>query len=260
MPPLMKRTVLLTLLLPAMLLTACGEGEDIVVYEMTPVARFAWPNTAWRESGAQGLVWDVPAGWVATEDIAEELVADYRFKGMSEDLPGRMTVSMIPGNGGGLDANLSRWRGQFFLDVMLRQRAPLREQVSPALPFGLGTLHFVEIEGDYINRHAPTMMLVAMFTFLDNQGQPLQTWFFKLTGDRETIQRAREDFIRVVMTFRREGDPRPDLDELQRPGTGGATGPATPRTTLPATEEPPPLLRRPGGNSGSSSGGGEGSR
>jgi len=240
----MKCTGLLLMMLPLMLLSACGEQEDIVVYEVRPVARYDWPNLAAREAEHEGMVWDIPAGWVATEDLADTLVADYRFKGTTEDLPGRLTVSMIPGDGGGLAANINRWRSQFFIDVMRRERIPLRERISPALPFGPGTLHFVEMEGDYINRHAPTTMVTAIFTFLDQSGRPFQTWFFKLTGDQATVERARDDFSQVIVTFRRTGEPKPDLSELDQINRGPSPAPSPDRST---GDQPPPALRRPAG-------------
>lgn len=247
----MTRMTLLNLTLTTLMLTAlsgCGEREDIVVIEVASAAHYDWPTPQAREDDHDGLVWDVPAGWVATDDVSEALIADYRFPGMTQDLPGRMTVSRIAGDGGGLDANLNRWREQFFFDIMLDQRLPQLERVSPVLPFAYGTLQIVELNGDYRAPTAPTAMIAAIFTFTDQQGRPFATWFFKLTGDRQTIARARETFSMTILSFRREGDEKIDLNALT-PGDA-AEPPVDPAAPTPgASENTPPLLSQPEGES-----------
>ncbi|MEM1355284.1 MAG: hypothetical protein AAGH88_10420 [Planctomycetota bacterium] len=230
------RRLSLMILMPLTLLTACGERDDIVVYETTPVAGYDWPNTAKWDDSHEGRVWEVPAGWVATEDFSDLLIADYRFAGQTEDLPGRMTVSVVPGDGGGMQANISRWRDQFFFAVRLNER--LRDRLSRELLYDTGfqRLEIVRMQGDFMNRHAPTDMRVAVYTFNDAKGRPFQTWFFKLTGDRETVEKAWPQFIRVIFSFRNQGQEPIDIDALlAEPSVG-------------EDPDPPPLLRRPEGD------------
>ena len=115
----MRRALLTGLLMPALLLAGCGEEPAVRSYESTRPAAYEWPTTEKREAehDADGLpwVWEVPAGWVDAPEVPDQLVADYRFKGVTEALPGRLTISMIPGEAGGVMANVQRWRKQLFV-------------------------------------------------------------------------------------------------------------------------------------------------
>ena len=102
------------------------------VYETTPVVGYAWPETEPGEGSAEGMVWEVPAGWIVTGDVPEALLADYRFEGSTPDLPGRLTVSMIPGDGGGVEANVARWADQLLVATPSDPSSIVT--VSPALP------------------------------------------------------------------------------------------------------------------------------
>ena len=58
------------------------------------------------ETPAQSVVWQAPEDW-KEEKAGQFLTAAYALPG-----GGRVTVSKLAGDGGGLAANLNRWRGQ----------------------------------------------------------------------------------------------------------------------------------------------------
>ena len=151
-----------------------------------PAAAYDWPQTEPREDTAEGLTWRVPAGWVATEDVPDALLADYRFPGTTQSLPGRLTVSRIPGDAGGLEANVGRWGQQFF--IFTPQHPELAHRISPVLAHPLGSVQNVEMYGQYRGPTTPYAMAAAVVTLLDAEGRAAATWFFKMTGDEQTVR------------------------------------------------------------------------
>jgi len=179
------------------------------------------------------MVWEVPAGWIVTGDVPEALLADYRFEGSTPDLPGRLTVSMIPGDGGGVEANVARWADQLLVATPSDPSSIVT--VSPALPHPMGTVWIVQIRGQYAGPTVPSAMLAAVVTIPDRAGRPFATWFLKLTGDSASVQRAGDALTRVIYSLRPEGTPMPELDLP-------VDTDADPHADVP---DAPPLLRRP---------------
>lgn len=226
-------------------LAACGEREGVVSYEVSAPAAYDWPEAEAFEDGAEGFVWEVPAGFVPSPDVPESLLGDYRAAGSDEALPLRLTVSTLPGDGGGMPANVQRWMGQ----LMFRVPADPTElvTVSPALPHPAGGVVWnVRVRGQFSNPNVPTAMRAAIVTVLDPAGRPVVTWFVKLTGDEPALQRAMDGFTGLVYSLRREGTPKPDLDAAMPPGDDPHRGvpglaPVTPPRDSADPEFAPPL-------------------
>jgi len=231
----------LLLLLP---LAACEERSGVVVYEVSSPAAYDWPGDGAFEDGAEGYVWEVPAGFVASPDVPDALLGDYRAAGSSESLPLRLTVSVLPGDGGGMPANVQRWMGQ----LMFRVPADPTElvTVSPALPHPAdGVVWIVNIRGQYSNPNVPTGMLAAIVTVLDAGGRPVMTWFVKLTGDEASIRGAMDAFTGLVYSLRPEGTPKPDLDAALPPGDDPHRGVPGLPPVAPSPEEATPDFAPP---------------
>lgn len=215
-----KRMILI--LIAPLLLMGCGEEPTIERYEASKPIGFDWPVTQRREAEVKvddyEWVWDVPAGWIDAPEVPDQLIADYRFKGSNESLPGRLTVSKIDGDAGGVDANVMRWLQQLYVTTA-RGLGP-RDKVSEPMSIGFGRATFVELHGQYQGEHMPTRLSAAIVQIPAEDGSVFQTWFFKLVGDDATIQANRTGMAQMILTFRPKGTPRPmlpgidDLDEV----------------------------------------------
>lgn len=217
----------------------------MAVYEVEPPAAYDWPETEPIEVAAEGFVWNVPAGFVTSSDVPDALLGDYRLPGTTQDLPGRLTVSMIPGEGGGLDANVQRWAGQFLSLAPSDLSGVVR--VSPELPHPWGSVWIVNINGQYAGPNVPTNMLAAIVRISnpsDPERRALATWFFKLTGDRATVMGAADAMTDVFYSLRPEGVPRPELNIPADPAADPHAGvpgapPLTPGGDTPADQDEP---------------------
>lgn len=237
----------LTILIAPLLLLGCGEEAEVRVYESTRPASYNWPDTEPRQAshtetyrtpdGEREVtwVWDVPEGWVDAPEVSQFHVADYRFPGTTQALPGRLTVSVSRGDGGGVRENIQRWRGQLFL-APPKGPAP-GDSVSRPMGVPVGEATIVELSGQYQGEHVPTHLLGAIVQVPAQDGSTFQTWFFKMLGDRQTINNNRKKMLRMILSLRPEGAPAPDLPEelfdRALPGNNADTQPPPPPAPTP---------------------------
>mgnify|MGYP001582939680 CR=1 FL=1 len=155
-----------------------GSGPALSSAEGPAVrARAAAPEVTAAEAGASSLAWTVPAGWKAKPASSMRLATfEISAGGATVDL----SVVAIPGEAGGVLANVNRWRGQLGLaEVAEDGLARVVERVAcPA-----GALRVVDFTGK--GDGEPARMVVAL---ISHGGQ---TWFFKATGSPEAVGAAK---------------------------------------------------------------------
>jgi len=138
--------------------------------------------------GAELPEWTVPSGW--QEQAARNMVAAEFTAGKAGE-QAEITVSVFPGDVGGLTANVNRWRGQTGL-------APLSE---PEARKQLATLEMKDGEGQYVDvtgtRGGQPSRLVGVI--VPRGGR---TWFYKLMGNVSTVETEKEAFLKFVQGAR----------------------------------------------------------
>ncbi len=131
--------------------------------------------------------WTVPADWKAGQ-LAQFLVA--KFVIGSGDATAAVNVSQLSGDGGGLAANVNRWRAQL-------GQTPQTEDAIAKLPMidasGVKAT-VVEIAGTDARSGKPAN-LVGVVLPLNGQ-----TWFYKLMGDGQIVAAQKDVFIQFVQS------------------------------------------------------------
>ena len=132
--------------------------------------------------------WTVPAGWEEGQ-LAQFLTARYVIKG-EDDASAVINVSQLSGDGGGLTANINRWRGQ------LGQKPAADEDIAklPTIEAN-GTLAVLTDFNGTDARSGKPARLVAVVLPLNGQ-----TWFYKLMGDESVVGAQKEAFIKFVQS------------------------------------------------------------
>jgi hypothetical protein len=149
------------------------------------------------KAGPGEIAWDVPAKWKELPNPNAMRLATYlipRADGDSED--GEMSVSRV---GGGVEANIGRWKGQF---------DPLKPESSRRFERQIAGLKVTiyEVAGSYtgmvmkgqVAKPKEGWALVAAIV----EGPGGDPWFFKLTGPEKTVAAARPDFESLTNSFR----------------------------------------------------------
>jgi hypothetical protein len=130
--------------------------------------------------------WEMPAGWREVP-AGQFLVAKFVLTGAGS-AQAAVNVSRSAGDGGGLLANVNRWRNQLGLTVLAAGEldAQIREAQGTE-----GKIKFIEMTG--ADKTGQKSQLVGAMV-----AQAGQTWFYKLMGDAQVVEREKEAFSKFV--------------------------------------------------------------
>jgi hypothetical protein len=131
--------------------------------------------------------WNVPSGWKEVPG-GQFLVAKFVIAG-DGSAQAAVNVSSSAGNGGGVAANMNRWRKQLGLgELSVEELAELEKPITTA--GGQATL--VEMSGTDSRSGQPATLVGAIVL------QPGQAWFYKLMGDAQIVGAQKEAFTAFV--------------------------------------------------------------
>lgn len=135
--------------------------------------------------------WEVPTDWKEISG-GQFLVAKFALAG-DGGAQAVVNVSRSVGDGGGLAANVNRWRGQ--LGQTPWSEADLQKQTKE-IPAASGTATVIEMNGTDARTGQPASLVGAMMM------QSGQTWFYKLMGDAKVVESQKAAFTKFVQTAR----------------------------------------------------------
>lgn len=142
-------------------------------------------------SGEGKPIWEVPTGWKEIPG-GQFLVAKFTLTG-DGGAQAAVNVSMSAGDGGGLAANVNRWRGQ--LGQAPWTAAELQQQAKE-IPVATGTATLIEMSGADARTSQPAALVGAIVS------QPGQAWFYKLMGDAKVVESQKAAFTKFVQTVK----------------------------------------------------------
>ncbi len=153
-----------------------------------PIAGMNSSGTASAAVAEDKPAWTVPADWKAGQ-LAQFLVAKFVVSG-SGDAAASVNVSQLAGDGGGLLANLNRWRAQL-------GQPPATEADLAKLP----TIDATGVKATLVDftgvdaRSGKPARLVGVVLPLNGQ-----TWFYKLMGDAAIVGRQKDALVKFVQS------------------------------------------------------------
>ena len=139
--------------------------------------------------------WQVPTTWKEVP-APQMLLAKFVMPDPKEPRA-EVTVSVFPGDAGGLLPNINRWRRQLKLDPV--EDASIGQMTTTLdVPGRKGVL--VDLSGQNTNGQ-PTRIIGAILPSQE------QTWFYKLTGDPQVAQAEKDAFVQFVQTAKYANAP-----------------------------------------------------
>ncbi len=150
---------------------------------------------------AAGLRFAPPAAWVAEKPSSSMRIAQLRIpSGKSGVEDGLVTVFHFgPGGGGGVDANLKRWAGQFKQEDGSDPMSHAKTAKLESSGFQITT---IELDGRYVT--GPMSMETRQYDepgwaliggIVEGNGGP---WFFKGVGPKEVVTANRAAFLEML--------------------------------------------------------------
>jgi hypothetical protein len=149
-------------------------------------AQIAAAPAAPGESGPS--IWTVPTGWQAVDPGAMLLA---KFLISSGEAKADVNISSFANDGGGLLANVNRWRGQLGLPQVSDTDLPA---LATAVDSPGGKIQIVDLSGTDAKTGKPARLVGAVVP------QDGQTWFYKLMGDEAVVARQKDAFIQFIQS------------------------------------------------------------
>jgi hypothetical protein len=118
------------------------------------------------------------------------LLAEFSISG-TNGAKAEVNVAELNGEGGGLLANVNRWRGQLGLGAIGENDLPQLAQ-SLDVPGGKATL--VDFAGVDAKTRAPTRLVGVIVS------QNGQTWFYKLMGAGQIVAQQKSAFTKFIQS------------------------------------------------------------
>ncbi|HKQ38708.1 MAG TPA: hypothetical protein VJ063_11565 [Verrucomicrobiae bacterium] len=133
--------------------------------------------------------WQVPSGW---EEVPPPQMLLAKFVMPDKEQPkAEVTVSVFPGDAGGVLQNVNRWRRQIKLDPVQPESL---EKMTTSLDLAEGKAILVDLTGENPTNGQPTRIIGAILPKGD------RTWFYKLMGQEQIAEREKAAFIKFVQT------------------------------------------------------------
>lgn len=136
------------------------------------------------EVPAGNPIWEVPTGWQVA-DPGPMLFA--KFSIASGDAKADVNISQLARDGGGMLANVNRWRGQLGLSQL--DEAGLAQIVTMSGPASI-----VDLSGVNSKTGQPARLVGVV---VPANGQ---TWFYKLMGDGVVVTAQKDAFLKFIQS------------------------------------------------------------
>jgi hypothetical protein len=141
------------------------------------------------EGGSIDSIWTIPPGWQAVPP-SQFLLAEFSISD-ANGAKAEVNVAEMGGEGGGLLANVNRWRGQLGLGALGESDLP---QLAQSLDVPGGTATVVDFAGTDSKTSAPTRLVGAIVS------QNGQTWFYKLMGAAPIVAQQKDAFTKFIQS------------------------------------------------------------
>ena len=150
-------------------------------------------QTSQGPENSQAITWDRPGTWHKEPDPGQFSLA--AFNVVDEYGASRVTVTRLSGDGGGALPNINRWRGQ----VNLPPVSSLTEQDALKVRIAGTDAAFLDLFDNDSSEPNPARILVVLFPRGSNE-----TWFFKMSGQKNTIDAHKPSFLEFLESIRFE--------------------------------------------------------
>lgn len=131
--------------------------------------------------------WQVPANWKEVSG-GQFLIAKFLING-EENAQAAVNVSSSVGDGGGLVANVNRWRRQLGLGETSAE--DISKSVS-SVSLTEGKADLIELNGMDARSGQPARLVAIIVPHMG------QTWFYKLMGDSKVVENQKDAFTQFV--------------------------------------------------------------
>jgi hypothetical protein len=182
----------LLLFVSAALCFASCDRSDIAVYRIPKESVAIEASTGSLAPAPPSALpkWTVPSEW-KEQPLTEMRLASFKAEGSNGE-SADISISSFPGDAGGLESNINRWRGQMHQAVLDADSLAktLERTTVDGVPVVLVDVQTPE------GAQKPDRIIGAVLRTAD------RTWFVKMTGAPAVLQAQADNFKQFVNSFR----------------------------------------------------------
>jgi hypothetical protein len=202
-----RRSRSLALVFLPLALTACN-NEKVSVYRIPKEN-----NQVSLQTGSGNLAPPPPsnpASWTKPDDWTEKTLSEMRLGSFQvagpNDETADVSVTAFPGDAGGLESNVNRWRGQVHQPTL--EGDQLAQSWQEETVDGVPTV-IVDLQTPDGTEKA-SAILGAVLRSAD------RTWFVKMTGPPDLLKKQKDNFLRFVRSFHFPSSPQEQKQEQEQ--------------------------------------------
>jgi hypothetical protein len=162
--------------------------KSVSLVENAPPQMAVAPATQ-NEIEIANSIWTIPPGWQSLPP-SQFLLAEFSIAG-TDGAKAEVNVAELNGEGGGLLANVNRWRGQLGLGAIGENNLP---QVAQPLDVPGAKATLVDFTGVNPKTGAQTRLVGVIVS------QNGQTWFYKLMGAEQIVAQQKNVFTKFIQS------------------------------------------------------------
>jgi hypothetical protein len=203
-----RRSRWLSLVLLALALGAC-DNEHISVYRIPKEN-----DQVSLQTGSGNLAPPPPsnpASWTKPDDWTEKALSEMRLGSFQvagpNDETADVSITAFPGDAGGLESNVNRWRGQVHQPTL--EGDQLAKSWQEETVDGVPTV-IVDLQTPDGTEKASAILGAVMRS-------PDRTWFVKMTGSPDLLKNQKDNFLRFVRSFHFPSSPQEPKQEQEEP-------------------------------------------
>jgi hypothetical protein len=202
------------LIFSALAFAACN-NEKISVYRIPKEN-----NQVSLESGSGNLTpptpsnparWTKPDGWTE-KTLSEMRLGSFQVAGPNDETAD-VSITAFPGDAGGVESNVNRWRGQVHQPTL--EGDQLAQSWQEESVDGVPTI-MIDVQTPDGTEKASAILGAVMRT-------ADRTWFVKMTGPPELLKAQKDSFLRFVRSFHfpstsdeeKPQQPEPPADQVK---------------------------------------------
>ena len=151
---------------------------------------------------ASDLTYTIPDGWVKEQPSSSMRIVQYRLPGQGESADAELALFVFPGGGGGVQANIDRWVGQFKQPdgSNSAEKTEIKEIDSNGLPVTIVYVTGTHLKGTMGGQSAELPGYAMIAAIVQTSTDP---WFFKAVGPQVTIDYWRPAFESFAKTIKK---------------------------------------------------------
>ena len=206
-----RRACSFLLILFALPLTACN-NENISVYRIPKEN-----NQVSLQTGSGNLApppptnptsWTKPDSWTE-KTLSEMRLGSFQVAGTNDETAD-VSVTAFPGDAGGLESNVNRWRQQVHQPTL--EGDQLAQSCQEETVDGIPTI-IVDLQTPAGTEKASAILGAVMRT-------ADRTWFVKMTGPPDLLKGQKDNFLRFVRSFHFPATSDEQKQQQQEPPAG----------------------------------------